>query len=64
MKPSTYYAWVGKRVRLRGSSPERVGTVIAPGGYNRWWTVEWRDGKKTKTPERDLELVDGQKNLG
>lgn len=57
MKAKTYDQWVGKRVRLRGSTDGRIGTIIAPGETNTWWLVEWPDGKKTKTPQRELEVV-------
>jgi hypothetical protein len=60
MKAKTYYRWIGKRVRLRGAKDARIGTVVAPGGFNTWWTVEWPNGKQTKTPERELEVVEDE----
>jgi hypothetical protein len=57
MKAKTYYQRVGKKVRLSGSRDGRVGMIADSAGIHMWWLVEWQDGKKTKTPQRQLEVL-------
>jgi hypothetical protein len=55
MKEKNYQRWVGKKVRRKVDG--KVGKVIQPTKMNTWWIVEWEDGSRSPTPQRQMEFV-------